>query len=330
MKHPSLWTRQDLHKNLQHAIDLELWTIPLYLSALYSIKGLRQLKPSDYPDAAKLILSVVVQEMLHLELVCNLCNALGYKPRFKPPVYDEKKGIPFIHPKKALVPEELRGYEVKIQALNKDSLKLFCAIEMPHPKTEQEWVGERSYNSIAELYDAIKMALMASWDRHYVGDSRNTKQKDNFNEYHNHGGKSHGFSQVVDSPETAARAIDAIVSQGEGADSKQVPADFRPPSPEMGDEYMASWYKGNLSHYQKFRILLLHPGKIPDVHTAKPGLQHTPLQETLKAYFEEFLYEMEKSFSMEGKTLSSTFHDKMFGMADTISALWEAGVCPEF
>ena len=66
MKDPAHWTRHDLHQHLQHAVDVEFWTIPLYLTALYSIKGLKELKPSDYPDAAKLVQSVAIQEMLHL------------------------------------------------------------------------------------------------------------------------------------------------------------------------------------------------------------------------------------------------------------------------
>ena len=43
MKSPEQWTREELHTHLQQAIDLEFWTIPLYLSALYSIEGLDEL-----------------------------------------------------------------------------------------------------------------------------------------------------------------------------------------------------------------------------------------------------------------------------------------------
>ena len=132
MKHPSLWTRTDLHRHLQHALDVEFWTIPLYLTALYSIKGLKTLKPHDYPDAAKLIQSVVIQEMLHLEIVCNLCNALGYSPKFHPPQYRDEKNIPFIHPKKESLPSHLHGYMCQPDALSESTLKLFCAIEFKY------------------------------------------------------------------------------------------------------------------------------------------------------------------------------------------------------
>jgi hypothetical protein len=234
MKHPSSWNKSDLHHHLQHALKLELWTIPLYLTALYSIKDLRKLKHNEYPEAAKLIFSVVIQEMLHMELVSNISNALGFSPEFSPPNYDEQKGIPFIHPAKDYIPPGLTGYLVKPQALNQNNLRLFCAIELPHPKKEIAWEKEKSYNCIADLYEALKTGISALWNECYVGDQHNTKQKNTFKEYHNTHGKNHGFSQSVYSPETALKAINAITEQGEGADSKHVPADFCPPHPEEG------------------------------------------------------------------------------------------------
>ena len=282
MKHPSSWNRSDLHHHLQHALNLELWTVPLYLTALYSIKDLKKLKHSEYPHAAKLILSVVVQEMLHMELVCNLSNALGYSPTFPHPNYDEQKGIPFIHPNKDYLPADLNGYTVKPQALNEQSLRLFCAIELPHPKREIVWEKERSYKSIADLYEALKVGISTLWNEYYVGDEHNTKQKNCFNEYYNTHGKNHGFSQHVHSPGTACRAIDAIIEQGEGADSKHVHADFRPHQMEEGKEYETAWYKADLSHYQKFRILLHAHHKLPLVYDEINGYKNCAAQENMK------------------------------------------------
>ena len=74
------WTKEELHKHLQGAVDLELWTIPFYMSALYSIKN-----PAD--PTYRLIQSVVYQEMLHVELACNIANAYGLSPRFEVPEY---------------------------------------------------------------------------------------------------------------------------------------------------------------------------------------------------------------------------------------------------
>ncbi|MEI8135513.1 MAG: ferritin-like domain-containing protein [bacterium] len=270
MKNPATWTKADLHLHLQHALELEIWTIPLYLTALYSIKGLRLLRPLDYPDAAKLMYSVAVQEMLHIELVCNISNALGKSLQFHAPCYDGKKGIPFIHPAKQYLPESLHGYPITPQALNEHSLRLFCAIELPHPKSEVTYEHERSYNSIAEMYDALRIGIELLWDECYVGDDVNTKQKNSFQEYLHRG--HHGFSQIVTSRATALKAIEAIVEQGEGADSLRVPSDYRPP--EMNDlQKNAGWFKGHMSHYQKFSLLLHHHHKLPEVYEVKEHVE---------------------------------------------------------
>src|SRR6478736_301755 len=108
MKNPSNWDRSDLNRHLQHALNLELWTIPLYLTALYSIKDLPKTKHAEFPKAAKLIFSVVIQEMLHAEILTNLSHALGYSPKFRFPAYDESKGIPFIHPPGHSLPDDLK------------------------------------------------------------------------------------------------------------------------------------------------------------------------------------------------------------------------------
>lgn len=330
MKNPSDWNKEDLHKHLQHALDLELWTIPLYLTALYSIKGLNRIKPSAYPDEAKLIYSVVVQEMLHLELVSNICNALGFAPRLRTPVYDDKKGVPFIHPNIKNIPEELRGYEVKTSALSRESLKLFCVIELPHTRTEINWKQLKSYDSIATLYEALAIGIVKFWDELYVGDEANTRQKENFNEYRHLKGDPHGFSQIVNSRESALKAIEAIVSQGEGADTRQVPLDFRPVVPPDATSFDASWYKGGLSHYNKFRILLHHNHLLPPVYEEKAT--HLKDFKNNRCYLEftSFIEELEKHFNQEGKALSKEFWSKMTGLGALLIQEWEEGRCPHF
>ena len=73
------WTLENLRAHLQDALDLELWTIPYYMSAMYSIRD-----PAS--DAYQLLQSVIHQEMLHAQLVCNLLNAFGGQPAFSAPV----------------------------------------------------------------------------------------------------------------------------------------------------------------------------------------------------------------------------------------------------
>ncbi|MCB9251634.1 MAG: ferritin-like protein [Flavobacteriales bacterium] len=328
MKNPADWNKQDLNVHLQHALDLELWTIPLYLTALYSIKGLKNQKPKNYPDEAKLIYSVVVQEMLHLELVANLCNALGYSPKFNNPVYDDSMGIPFIHPNQDHLPEMLKGYQIAPRELCENSLKLFCAIELPHPRFDYNWEDLEQYDSIAILYDALKVGIVHLWNECYVGDDKNLNQKNSFNDYHNTDGKKHGFSQMVDSPESAVKAIDAIISQGEGADSETVPVDFRPVH-DPNTEESADWFHDEMSHYQKFMALLHSADNLPPVHVQTRVSDKESSRQCIAA-FETFLNEMQTHFNQPGNDLAPEFWKKMIQLSHILINEWENERCPVF
>lgn len=330
MKHPKDWTRQELHAHLQHAADLEFWTIPLYLTALYSVKGLRNKHPEQYPDAAKLVQSVVIQEMLHLEIVCNISHALGYAPRFHVPQYDAAKGIPFIHPAKDYLPEALQGYSVAPRALCTDALKLFCAIELPHPHGRINWEHTATYGSIADLYAALHTAIAQRWDDYFVGKAANTKQKNSFKEYQPVSGRHHGFSQVVHSKATALDAIAAIVEQGEGADNAKVPEAYRPPDEKEGKDFDPGWFRGDLSHYQKFSLLLHKPHLLPEVYTVEPTKDSTAAQQQLDTAFAAFLQQLNNGFAQDGPDMPGSFWDAMFALSHAAMAVWESGACPAF
>src|SRR5688572_14770508 len=75
---PSRWTLADLQSHLQGAIELELGTIPLYLQAYFSIDATNAGTATTTVQTS--IRNVASEEMLHLELVCNLLNAVGGKP----------------------------------------------------------------------------------------------------------------------------------------------------------------------------------------------------------------------------------------------------------
>ena len=65
---------QDLLDAVQTAIQLEHATIPLYLSALY------QIKPNYNPELESILRNIVVEEMLHMAMACNMLIALGGEP----------------------------------------------------------------------------------------------------------------------------------------------------------------------------------------------------------------------------------------------------------
>lgn len=104
----------------QAAINVELFTIPLYMTAMYSIVGMHQintkgsdfyegrwwpgLAPSSTPNLAtdknpsianqhafNNIFSVFMEEMLHLQLASNIAAKLGVKPSFTSPALQSKE-----------------------------------------------------------------------------------------------------------------------------------------------------------------------------------------------------------------------------------------------
>ncbi|MBG1272047.1 ferritin-like domain-containing protein [Nostoc sp. WHI] len=69
----------DLYRHLQAAIELEHSTIPLYLTALYSIQ------PNSNQEVAEILFSVVREEMLHMVIAANVLNAIGGTPQVNKP-----------------------------------------------------------------------------------------------------------------------------------------------------------------------------------------------------------------------------------------------------
>jgi hypothetical protein len=156
----------------QACVNVELFTIPLYLAAATSIAGMHQItgKNSDFytgrwwpgatttasPQTANetaynLMFSVHVEEMLHLQLAANLASAVGVTPLFTSPVLQDKQYgwtcydssvIPHVVDLKDTVHSDA---QVKIDGLTRDQLELFLIIE------ESE-VTSRSHITAPEKY----------------------------------------------------------------------------------------------------------------------------------------------------------------------------------
>ena len=96
----TIWTKELVQSHAQTAVMVEMYTLPFYLTALTSIKLPDK---NDSSDQAKFtyetydaILSVCIEEMLHLQLAANLCLALDIDaPKiFQKPTYGEP--IPYL------------------------------------------------------------------------------------------------------------------------------------------------------------------------------------------------------------------------------------------
>jgi Ferritin-like len=207
---------------LQSAIELEYSTLPLYLSAMFS------LEVQNY-TAYNLIRSVVMEEMVHMAIAANALAAIGGSPRFK------NIKIPF--PVRGLPGGAEPDLHVGLAQFSKNQLKNFMRIEMPDFLLGQLGRDE-SYPTIAAFYrtlqqaiqynaDAVRSAVKAGGPANQVGD--------------NIGFTTLGYSPGVDPVETLSQAIEEILQQGEGASA--------------GDLVTTSAYESEESHYARFAEL---------------------------------------------------------------------------
>src|ERR1700722_4589629 len=108
-----------LHAHVQDAGELELFPIPAYLCAYHSIAQGRSKAAASAADA---LLVVVNQEMMHLEQVCNLSNALGCGPRLTGAAAPRYPGR---------VPFNRHDVEIALGPATRDQIQRFMAIELP-------------------------------------------------------------------------------------------------------------------------------------------------------------------------------------------------------
>ena len=187
-----------LREALQTAIELEHATIPPYLCALYSIQG------GHNTDAAAVIESVVMEEMLHMVLAANVLNAIHGAP-----VIDRPSFIPR-YP--ATLPHSDGRVIVSLRRFSPDAVKTFQRIERPEPPSARPTAD--GYHTIGQLYAAIQQALqvLAGESDIFTGDP-DLQVAGNGRVY----GMA-GEAIAVHDLDSALAALAVIVDQGEGID----------------------------------------------------------------------------------------------------------------
>lgn len=139
--------REDLYPWLQNAIELEHSTIPPYLTAMFS------LKPGTNDEIARLIGSIVQEEMLHMTIVGNILIAIGGHPAINLPRFIPKYPGP--------LPMAIggSGFEVGIEAFSLPLVHdIFMEIEKPEhpiPVKTLELEAVPDFATIGEFYGAL-------------------------------------------------------------------------------------------------------------------------------------------------------------------------------
>lgn len=151
---------------VQAALNVELFTIPLYLTSLYSLQGLHQITSSNnlyqgrfWPGMAttanpatanekafNAIFSIAIAEMLHLQIASNICSAVGVTPSFTSlALQNDQQGWVCYGADQTTIPHIIdfkdtiapyNSFVVKLDAVNKQQINLFLAIEETEAQSE--------------------------------------------------------------------------------------------------------------------------------------------------------------------------------------------------
>ena len=318
----SEWAMEHLHDHLQAAVDLELWTIPFYMSAMYSIKDRES-------DAYQLIRTIINQEMLHLQCAANMANAYGLSPKITPPVYSGTK-IP--HLDFALDPsadtEPYMPYTAEIGPLDLLHINGMCLVELPEFGVSKKEIALQTaineYGTIGEFYDALRFGAKLLKSKIKGG----VRQVDFFSAFYRnmpnmivtHSGAP-GFDQV-------SLLIDLITDQGEGQCKKDptVPKVFQNTADDI---------EPDSDHFVKFNQIKDAGGsdgsKLPETYPVKPVSDYTEqdkqLQRILIKQFGQLTQSMEGLFKGDNP---ANFFPAMASVGGAIKNCWKHGVTPQF
>jgi len=233
---------------LQSAIALEHATLPLYLSAMFS------LQVQGY-TVYNLLRSVAMEEMVHMAIACNILAALGGTPQIK--------ALNPTFPANGLPGGAEPDLHVVLAKLSTKQVQNFMRLEVPAFLLDPKYKKE-TYPTIANLYAGIRGAIESNADA-----VRAAMKKGGTS---NQVGDDIGFTTITytegqDPLPQLYDALDEIVLQGEGSPSHTLHADK---------------YEGEESHYAKYAEI--YYGR----RYSKPHGHVPLTRETEKQYFEGY------------------------------------------
>jgi Ferritin-like len=299
-------TPENLGEAIQQAIEIEIATIPVYLYTYYSVNrvpdqdaisgGLVQeltAQGMPLPEANSValdlsaqimvyankvgatIMSVVMEEMLHMALSSNLKQALRGGPQLT-------GRSPSSYP--TMLPGHEPEFEIDLAPFSLNQLMTFLKIESPKPLTKPvEALAAIPYHTIGEFYDMIKACIdeneltyntelpqLIPGQRYYSPNMIDTVYYDKQHKpKYVDADDSGDLVQVVDRA-SADKAIEQVVEQGEGNDDatclnpdgtvdcgKIIKADYDDPDRE------------ELSHFEKFAQIYCEYNTLSEQFTSR-------------------------------------------------------------
>lgn len=341
------WNKELVQEHAKAAVAVEVYTLPFYLTVLTSIIKDEKNKP---PAAYNSILSICIEEMLHLELAANLCLALDTQPIFIAPKYDGTP-IPYLDPNNTTTGHH-KLINAKLDSLNETTLELMLDIETPsgleqhrHPEhgvrariqrvedaLEARWnikhhmTPQYPYNTIGEMYEALVAGIKI------VGENQFSWKTINQQSFWPAPGSKYvePFKQIIASFEDAEDAVKTISLQGEGTTTGEGSYAI-PPNYRLGDDSNDSGSLSEYSHYERL-LDIKNQNKFPDVYTTTDGSSNEEQQDALQKSFADLLKDLDGIWN-KGKDPNGNevnFWTDMTGLLTTAESCWRAGVVPKW
>lgn len=219
-----------LRRHLQWSIQIEHTTFPPYLCALYSIKD------GHNQEAAEIICSIFMEEMLHMTLAANILNAIGGNPEIDKP--------DFIASYPAYLPHSDRSFQVSLGKFSRPIIDTMIKFEKP--ETEGAPPEDENYHTFGQFYDAIENGLMQlskelGQEQLFCGDPGRQILDDSFNYA--------GSGRIIKVTDlgSALEALEEIIDQGEGMDHDSI---------WDGDQSMFHHERNEVGHYFRLKQIV--------------------------------------------------------------------------
>lgn len=217
--HP-MKSREELQVGLQKAVELEFAILPPYLYALFTLRD-------GTNEAARSRISAIVrEEMTHLALACNVLNAIGGRPVLA----DASVAAPYPRTLPwAIGSDDGEPFLVSLLPFSEEAMDQAMQIEEPEDpiefpvRTVRE--AELSFQTIGQFYRALDEGLRGLSASEWVDSP--SRQLTDHPFFAGELFRVRGYGD-------ASRAIDRIVSEGEG--TRRSPLDF----------------EGEVAHYYRF------------------------------------------------------------------------------
>ncbi|MGH1347696.1 MAG: ferritin-like domain-containing protein [Nannocystales bacterium] len=217
MPNPQDTLLASVRDRLQIAVELELATLPPYLYAMWSVRDRNS-------AAGMLVRGVLMEEMLHMVMACNLLSAVGGTPTL-----GEGRRVPTYPGPLPAHSKTVNAFDVHLDRLSVEAVVGFMQIELP--AAEDARPEADNWETIGQFYDSIARDLAQLDPSCFTGGHQVSS-----------GSFAPGTLYTVQTPQDASRAMQEIVLQGEGHARSG-----------LDDQ-------GELAHYYQFRNLYFAMG----------------------------------------------------------------------